>query len=219
MNAKPILFSGSMVRALLAGTKTQTRRIVEPQPTECGLEWATACGGEFAAWQDPGLRLDEWSEDGGPCQRICPYGQAGDLLWVRETWCSVDDSEFDGGEWIDYRATPKYESSHPAGWDNEPGSPDALKWRPSIHMPRSASRLTLCIADVRVERLNEISNDDALAEGIGTPLDARYAAIDGFKSLWESINGADSWVANPWVWVIKFTVIKQNIDEVLRETA
>lgn len=185
---KPILFSSDMVKALLAGTKTQTRRLVKPQP--------------------------QISHD-----IDCPYGKPGDLLWVRETWCPVDDSDFDGGEWIDYRATPKYEASHPAGWENEPDSPDALKWRPSIHMPRWASRITLRITDVRVERLQEISEADAIAEGC--PAVSLYSLdcestppSHHFRALWESINGKGSWDENPWVWAITFEVIKQNVDEV-----
>ena len=216
MNAKPILLSGSMVRALLAGNKTQTRRVIKNHPLIDG------------GFTDDYIKLPE-----NNVATDCKYGNPGDYLWVRETWCPVDDSDYDGGEWVDYRATPKYESSHPAGWDNEPGSPDALKWRPSIHMPRSASRLTLCITDIRVERLQEISEEDAKAEGAsfhdghgvghsGWRIDFGGVYVNprtAFAGLWISIYGAESWQENPWVWVIKFTVIKQNIDNVLREVA
>jgi len=87
-------------------------------------------------------------------------------LWVRETFCVVEDGKFDGERWVDYRATPRYAASHPAGWENEPDSPDALKWKPCIHMPRWASRLTLNVTDVRRQRLQDLSKDDAIGEGV-----------------------------------------------------
>lgn len=193
MNAKPILFSSSMVRALLAGTKTQTRRVIKRHPLIDG------------GFTDTYIKM--------PANYVasdCKYGVPGDFLWVRETWSSDD------GKTAWYRAD---------GETYNAGSP----WKPSIHMPRWASRLTLCIADVRVERLQEISEEDAQAEGVESPAypladggrmaydDGQWA--DGFAALWESIHGTNSWQENPWVWVIKFTVIKQNIDEVLREVA
>ena len=194
MKERPILFSAPMVRAILAGTKMQTRRVVKPQPTEGGLEWATACGGDFAAWQDPLLLLDEHSEDGGPCQRQCPYGQPGDRLWVRESFCPIypQDPHYNSGRPIeyDYRATYK----HGDRLGDLIGA--KKKWKPSIHMPRAASRITLEVTDVRVERLGDVSESDARAEGV--------QSVAEFKELWASINGPSSWGANPWVWVVSF---------------
>lgn len=117
---------------------------------------------------------------------------------------------------MDYRATPRYEASHPAGWDSAPNDAEALKWRPSIHMPRWASRILLEITDVRVERLNSIHDVDAMREGIQNLTTCSHAdfgipgvvnaqhPVRAFQLLWESIYGADSWRANPWVWVIEF---------------
>lgn len=178
MKERPILFSAPMVRAIVAGTKTQTRRIVKPGVLEDG--WPIAYAAER-----------------------CPYGAPGDRLWVRETWAKAGEV----GDDIEYRA------------DN----PDPLgaRWRPSIHMPRWASRLLLEVTAVRVERLQDISEDDACAEGVqeldGT-LDelALYArakkmgecATDSrvwFAELWDSINGTRApWASNPFVWVVSF---------------
>ena len=214
MKKRPIIFSGPMVRALLNGTKTQTRRVVKPQPTECGLEWATACGGDFAAWHDPGLMLDEHSEDGGPCQRVCPYGQPGDRLWVRETWQMAGGNT---GYW--YAATDS---------QADDGGPPVSRWAPSIYMPRAASRITLEVTGVRVERLQHISEADALSEGIerltygGLATYRNYSItddlaevspmlesqIDSYRTLWESINGPESWTKNPWVWVVEFKQVE-----------
>jgi hypothetical protein len=171
-----------MVRAILEGRKTVTRRVCKPP-----------YGGH------PGLRLPG----------RCPYGARGDRLWVRETFCPVDDREHGGPEWIDYRATPRYSAAHPAGWENDPGDPQALKWKPSIFMPRSACRIVLEIEDVRAERLHEITHDDARAEGIDVGI---VAAGDGwpnptvaFARLWDSINGKRyPWASNPWVWRVQF---------------
>lgn len=123
---------------------------------------------------------------------------------------------------MDYRATPKFEASHPAGWDCAPNDAEALKWRPSIHMPRWASRILLEITDVRVERLNAISEKDATAEGVQpagsllpdypgtflTPKGDFATAKVAFQRLWESIYGEEGWKANPWVWVISFERIE-----------
>lgn len=183
---KPILMNASMVRAILSGEKTQTRRVIKPQPTESGLEWVTACDGDFYAWQDPGLNLDEHSEEGGPCQRLCPYGQPGDTLWVRETWQMFCGANF-------YRAD----------------SPDMIGWVPSIHMPRWASRITLEIINVRAERLQEITEYDAIAEGCrhheSHIMSMATGYIATFREPWDSIYGKKyPWGLNPWVWVIKF---------------
>ncbi len=217
---RPIIFKDEMVRAILEGRKTQTRRVMKPQP-EAGLEFTPFA--PFGVVNGKGDRL------------ICRHGKPGDRLWVRETWCPVDDTELDGERWVDFRATPRYALSHPAGWDNDPDNPEALKWRPSIHMPRWASRITLEITDVRVERLQDISEEDAKAEGaqyfpnlpgmspwgqdnrwsmeqpesveqcLGT---ARYAFANYFCKLAgdasTGIHDPRPWDSNPWVWVIEF---------------
>jgi hypothetical protein len=195
MIERPILFSGGMVRAILEDRKAKTRRIVKPQPTITPLDdgrYDAAWGGRFAlVCSTPGECLSPWS----------PYGQPGDRLWVRETF-----SEFDtlNGMVCWYKA----ESDDSDYWHN-------VTWRPSIHMPRRLSRITLEIVAVRVERLNDISEEDAIAEGIERhkngawkhytePLAYCTNAKDSFRSLWEQINGTESWTANPWVWVISF---------------
>ncbi len=199
---RPILLNDEMVRAILEGWKTQTRRVIKPQPTLCersGFRWK---GYAY------GIGSDHLETQCNFARPACPQGKPGDRLWVRETWCAVDDTELDGERWVDYRATPKYSAEHPAGWENAPDSPEALKWRPSIHMPRWASRITLEITDVRVERLQDISEDDSMAEGILFEGD-QPSPRDNFSALWELINGPDSWDANPWVWVIEFKRVNQ----------
>lgn len=204
MKERPILFSGAMVRALLAGTKTQTRRVVKPQPP---------ADKQRAAWYEPGVM--GWAPPEVPSQhwhRVrCPYGRPGDRLWVRETW--MPDPPFDGtwgytawaGSRIGQIAAVPERFKHPAfcnyraSWLH--GTYD-LRWTPGIHMPRWASRITLEVTGVRVERLQEISEADAAAEGAYT--DPACPAYDAYRDVWEQINGAGSWAANPWVWVIEF---------------
>ena len=227
---RPILFSGAMVRALLTGTKTQTRRVVKPQPD-------TAHDGE-PYWFIGGYRV--WGYRPAPAVPLraggnplpCPYGQPGDRLWVRETFIqgfpvdpltdSLQQWDADGNElpkktW--YRA-----DNSDIGWIDDDGWQVNVPWKPSIHMPRAASRITLEITSVRVERLQDISEGDAVAEGIeqmpcavpDTRLWRNYDPGNGwtpslaipqnsFRSLWESINGPDSWDENPWVWVVAFS--------------
>lgn len=193
--ARPILFSGPMVRALLAGRKTQTRRIVKPQPRPlCShVEPFRGEGGGWIAGDNTGRIFH------------CPYGKPGDLLWARETW--GDDKQF-GGKL--YRAT--HEGDDPIG----------SGWRPSIHMPRSASRLTLELTGVKIERLNDISKADVIAEGIterdGGPIeDAVCGWHEPYAALWEKLNGAGSWEANPWVWALAFRVHTVNVDEFMKQ--
>ena len=194
-----------MVRALLAGTKTQTRRIVKA----LDLEWMDV---------HQGLREPDNAER-------CPYGQPGDRLWVRETFRGCRGYEVQG-----YR--PKDWGNKPIWFEADgtpPGRPDhwALRSSPSINMPRWASRITLEVTGVRVERLQDISEADARAEGIfphvrggwywlkhdssnlddWNQFDYKTAAL-AFRALWVSINGPDSWAANPWVWVIEFKRVK-----------
>lgn len=190
MRVRPIIFSTPMVQALLEGRKTQTRRIVKPQPNGGPQAEMINLGGAWGLLD--GILSGEWR---------CPYGQPGDLLWVRETYRHI---ELPPHQWdevgeceIDYRATPRkiFEGCE-------------VPWRPSIHMPRRDSRLTLRITDVRVERVQEISEADALAEGVKRSQRASDAR-DSYASLWESINGTGSWDANPWVWVIEFQRIQE----------
>lgn len=195
MKERPILFSGPMVRALLAGTKTQTRRVVKPLPITLNRETNS-------------LQVDDKNIANGRFakQVACPYGQPGARLWVRETFARIDGQT---RPWIetDYKAT--YTHGDRLG--------DSLgirkKWSPSIHMPRHASRITLEITGVRVERLQDISPDDCIAEG-AWPIAQRelgrgHEAVAAFRDLWESINGPGSWAANPWVWVLEFRLVEE----------
>lgn len=185
MKERPILFSAPMVRAILEGRKTQTRRVVKELPL-LGVPsaWCAA-----AKAQDPG-----WVHIVGDYRRFCPYGAPGDRLWVRETWCDTFAEDDDSRGGYCYAATNK--------------GPEPLRWRPSIYMPRRASRLTLEIEAVRVERLQEINADDAEKEGCGCGVnDETGGPVARFKTLWESINGPGSWNANHWVWVIQFKKI------------
>lgn len=206
--ARPILFSGPMVCAILEGRKSQTRRVVKPQPpAECGIHYMI--GNE--SWlpvEKRGPLRHSWEAWGGPLYESrpaghmcgnhavrCPYGVPGDRLWVRESWYSPPRPLNDC---LGYVADGDY----PHGM--------AYRVRPSIHMPRCASRITLEITGVRVERLQDISEADCIAEGVETlgrdiGREAPYdAAKLKYASLWESINGPGSWDANPFVWVIEF---------------
>lgn len=210
MIERPILFSAPMVRALLAGTKTQTRRVVKPQPCAAVTSVYLPFRDEPNNWHGYGDDLIRWLGR-------CPYGQPGDLLWGRESWrvCGGREYEYQQDRCrVMYRATHE-EDGFPLGWES-------YKWRPSIHMPRWASRITLEVTGVRVERLQDISEADAIAEGIERAVIGddwrRYsdAASElaglppcvtpraSYQSLWESINGPGSWDANPWVWVVEF---------------
>ncbi|CAM8502773.1 hypothetical protein KVG90_21635 [Klebsiella pneumoniae] len=222
MRERPIIFNADMVRAVLDGRKTQTRRMLTPHHLK--MIDAAASSGECHPLESGRQHANSQSY----YREWCPFGAVDDRLWVRETFCPVND---DGEKWIDYRATPRFEQSHPAGWDCEPKDPEALKWRPSIHMPCWASRITLEITGVRVERLQDISEVDAKAEGLaeitkdgslfkfGIPDRDGYPGTDdrgwpwhewerspigAYSKLWQSIYSADSWQANPWVWVIEF---------------
>jgi hypothetical protein len=181
MKERPILFSGEMVRAILDGRKTQTRRIMKPQPDLSMLHVEEEMQNGQGGWE--GLAGD-----------ACPHGQPGDRLWVRETFAQVGTPGTLSG-YVRYKADEKAAL----------GAYGCQKWRPSIFMPRRASRIILEITDVRVERVQGISNADALAEGINRPIDNRYP-IDEFRALWDSINAKRGfgWYVNPWVWVIGF---------------
>lgn len=203
MKERPILFSSPMVRAILEGRKTQTRRVIADQendwasvhPDGSGLGWiAWAPKPETAAFTVKAYP----GEDGFKC----PHGVPGDRLWVRETWLDISEHGFDAGGGEHFYNKVAYRAS------NDPvtnGSP----WRPSIFMPRWASRITLEITGVRVQRVQEISEEDANAEGVvpavpTVKLLGEYRVA--YKHLWDSLNAKRGygWDKNPWVWVIEF---------------
>lgn len=200
MKERPILFNGPMVRAILDGRKTQTRRILKAQPFAV----------ETSAFGPPHVC---WSENEMPCFEPldCPYGQPGDRLWVRETWCcKMDDGNFvydaKGEHECYYAATEKDHITKDDGNGGvafrEDGT-EASPWVSPLFMPRWASRITLEVTAVRVERLNDISPDDCRAEGMpkdNNDIGVRYA----YGQFWNQINGPGSWHLNPWVWVITF---------------
>ncbi|EAT9131611.1 hypothetical protein FCP47_14565 [Salmonella enterica] len=191
-----------MVRAILEGRKTQTRRVL-------------------ATYQDAVKFCPEWDVNGKQIFIVlgekdhtgmnpvitaipCPFGQPGDRVWVRETF-RVHSRATDVATLV-YRASVQNswtEQTHrvPVAVCNKPATPE--KWTPSIHMPRWASRITLEITGVRVERLNSITESDAEAEGV-TDTGFGDLLVDGYRYLWKSIYGEESWAANPWVWVIEF---------------
>ncbi|NGP19155.1 hypothetical protein [Devosia aurantiaca] len=209
MADRPILFSGPMVRALLAGTKTQTRRALNPQPFLEDGSWKVQWGKVLRCWQE------------GRNPQIIPNWlriSVGDRLYVREhwfTWGIFDDlapSKLTGTEGVSYIA------------DGHEG-PRAGRFRQGMHMPRWASRLTLKVTDVRVERLQDCSEADAIAEGVeqysssiklSHPFNPDWKGIyrEGYAELWNSINGAGAWEANPWVAAYTFTVVRENIDQI-----
>lgn len=193
-NSKPILFSTEMVRAILAGRKTQTRRIVKPLKGKLKIS-----AGHIEVINN----MIEMMPDKTPSTPIIflqnqaiklPYGKIGDKLCVRETWALPQNKE---GDDIGYQYKADYTD----------GS-ELWKWHPSIHMPKEACRLFLKIKSIRVEKLKDISEADAFDEGV-------YAAPGWglsqarFKDLWEKINGRGSWKKNPWVWVIEFKRVER----------
>jgi len=198
MRERPILFGGEMVRAILGGRKTQTRRVINPQP-----EWQlTAPRVVDGKWLFGSIALgytqDVWR---------CPYGKPGDHLWVRETWAAsmmVDD-------WKPSEIVPEDVSWwYKAGEPHHVWEGDAQgKWRPSIFMPRWASRITLEVTAVRVERVQDTKPIDALKEGIEVGDDYGPEYVARFARLWDEINAKRgyAWDNNPWVWVVEFEVV------------
>lgn len=193
---RPIIFSGPMVRAIRDGRKTQTRRIIKPHPVDVVtfLTRDNSPTGEYGLCFHPRVVSKRMQ---------CPYGVPGDRLWVRETWAyryNDDGAPVSPTQYL-YAATDS--------WDG--------RRVPSIHMPRCASRVLLEITDVRAQRVQEISEEDAIAEGVscaggiwfgaGEPREAPRAA---FAALWDSINAKRGfgWVVNPWVWAISFKVVE-----------
>jgi hypothetical protein len=242
---RPILFSGPMVRALLDGSKTQTRRVMKRQPPAViqdgylpKVYWPARDKHMSSRGDRAYLQFEQPGEyDGRHIMKDgygfeCPHGQPGDRLWVRESGVisklrgvlekpglfrhDVSTTPTIGDYWVE-------ETRAPGASYNVAGCPRSsallsygAKACPSIHMPRWASRITLEVTGVRVERLQDISEQDAIAEGIGkTPagfwstygrsgVDGTYSPRSSFRCLWESINGAESWDADPWVWVVEF---------------
>lgn len=193
MTERPILFSAPMVRAIRDGSKTQTRRAFSERMIK--LMGHAADAGEVSRFIENGFLQPN---DASYIVDFCPYGQPGDRLWVREACADI-------GPRLTYRA------------DTDDGAHCKVKrWTPSIHMPRWASRILLEIASVRVERLNDISEVDSISEGIERKgdmmwslygqahVDRTYSPRASFRALWSSINGAASWDANPFVWVVEF---------------
>ena len=213
MKARPILFNTDMVKAILAGQKTQTRREAK------NIFAAPRFRSGWKAVRPDGRAAISTDAPAGMLGEACPFGQPGDLLYVRETFAICDDNSIHDGGAI-------YLASDPCGAD---------RWKPSIHMPRWASRLTLEITDVRVERLQDISEEDARSEGIQskpgiaviegkqTPSPAYFVGglhpegspSEAFRSLWSSIYS--NWHTNPWVWVVEYKVHHCNVDALLRE--
>lgn len=206
---RPILFSAPMVRAILAGTKTQTRRVIKDQSIGERYSHPKDDGSIHLEWQgDPCCGSGVWNVPEYSGTALCPYGLIGDRLWVREAFsgphCMGDapPSKWGACSRIWYWA------------DGNPAGGDWTKPKPSIHMPRWASRITLEVTGVRVERLQAISEADALAEGIvetcggyGLPGGSHFHSVDpreSYWSLWEAINGPGSVQADPWVWVVEF---------------
>jgi hypothetical protein len=201
---RPILFSGSMVRAILNDSKTQTRRIVKPQPS-ADMKAAYLDGdSNWVFWSEPvGEEVaKQWYPPGSDRGIKCPYGKVGDRLWVRETWRpAMSDSH----ECYAYKADDSYRCGYKPESEIDPS---AVKWKPSIHMPRSVSRITLEITEIRIEQLQDISEEDAKAEGV-PPFDWNdgwsLRPVPAFTKLWDSINGTKyPWSSNPWVWCMNF---------------
>lgn len=210
MKERPILFSGSMVRALLAGTKTQTRRICKPAMAH-NLSHVV----EVPDPQERGQVYNgtTFGDEEGAIQFTSPYGGVRDRLWVREShWWFKDECDHETGYYppaltaddVEYRAD---------------GESTRHGWRPSIHMPRWACRILLEITSVRVERLQDINQADAQAEGappshpsidqISREFGYHDFPRSWYAQLWEEINGPGSWDANPWVWVVEFKRVQQ----------
>ncbi|MGL6245665.1 hypothetical protein [Pseudomonas sp.] len=243
MKERPILFNAPMVRALLNCTKSQTRRVVKPVGSDDGFVLLDYGQGPWPYRSDDGdsamrtvkrsgkLYLDE-------TPHACPCGRPGDLLWVKETFKPIASGEVKNG-YGEVRYGYAYKVDSAVRWNEHQtiihdltGQPETgpmqfqpRPWKPSIHMPRRASRILLEITGVRVERLNSISEEDCWAEGIEEVMhdfdEASQFAMSKrlgcsfedakplFAQLWESINGPRSWEANPWVWVVEFRRIEK----------
>lgn len=197
MKEHPIIFSTEMVKAIIEDRKTQTRRIIMPQPDDSGLhdhtKFPMSLQSELTDW---------WGtvEENGESKKFnCRYGKPGDILWVRETW-NTD------GDFIDYKADMWNDI---ASWAFSPPG-----WKPSIHMPRKACRIFLEVTNIRVERVQDITEDDAKKEGFREIDDPgagnQYFAWELFEKYWNKLNEKRGygWGKNPWVWVVEFKKIE-----------
>lgn len=226
MKERPILFSAPMVQAILDGTKSQTRRVVK-LPKELSTGDLASARPDKLFGVTPGLHVPMPDEDESVQRLRNPWGWPDpSRLWVRETFCLENTYDYhgdhvdpndgrpiqkhenvDGSYWLipHYRATEPEPHIVPYRCDADD---DKTRWTPSIFMPRWASRITLEITGVHVERLQEITRGDCMAEGCPFPNIAKTTDPCGwFSDLWQSINGPGSWEINPWVWVIEFRVI------------
>lgn len=210
MKERPILFSGPMVRAILADRKKVTRRVLKPQPEQSDI---------IVAWRWYGRTFaGGWSLNGTPPASMlkdCPYGQPGDRLWVKETWRPRASRRAVGWD-VTYAADGQTLLADlamvPATW-RRPKAAETGNVTP-LHMPRWASRLTLEVVSVKVERLHGITEEEARAEGVEPKRGAGAAVIQagpfhlshvvGFRELWCDLNGTASWDADPWVWRVEF---------------
>lgn len=208
MCEKPILFSTEMVRAILDGRKCQTRRVIKPQPPDKAGKIVMLGVDELS----PGFITETTLVAAGSDWGLKAPWQPGDVLWVRETWgiLNLDYHPINVGN-PNYPVIYVYKADHITGNDG----PERIKWRPSIHMPKSAARIWLEVTNVRVERVQEITAHECILEGISsedvlynTPVSGDFAqyTINQFKNLWNSINAKRGygWDSNPWVWVISF---------------
>ena len=215
-NVRPIIYCGEMVRAILEGRKTQTRRVINFSNSDIVPEYARSFVCKVAGvWEASDV-------NGYPMGFVrCPYGEADDHLWVRETWGAVSKTEDPAPIEeckVEYRADlPPGCTDQPGGWPTEDarGYSEAPHWKPSISMPRWASRITLEVMDVRVERLQDISEEDILREGVSPVLSiglmsSKSYNTESFKTEWDIINAKRgySWDSNPWVWVISFKPVE-----------
>ncbi|HCE8859447.1 TPA: hypothetical protein NHV36_004673 [Klebsiella michiganensis] len=236
MTERGMIFNSEMVRAILDGRKTQTRRIVKPQPDISSKDNLSG------VWLDKplnGLLLPKIQD----IAIHCPFGMSGDQIWVRETWATLGNEDGCCVDWEDnlckgdersaariYRASCEQRPGDYSLWsipDDAYWKPHTKDhkfegaWRPSIHMPRWASRILLEITNVRVEQLNVISERDAQAEGVAklqggfwqhyqpSWTQHQLSARGSFVTLWKSIYGEESWNSNPWVWVIEFKRLEE----------
>jgi hypothetical protein len=204
---QPILFSAPMVRAILEGRKVQTRRVMKPQP---GDDWNPEVGICAYEWKGSGEPGPDFfgAGDEDECYK-CPYGAPGDRLWVRETFCPVYHGSY---EPLPKGRMPTSEHEAVIVYRTTPAADEYDgHWRPSIFMPRWPSRITLEITEVRVQRVQEISEEDAVAEGTGQWAMETNAILtcetmrDAYRKLWDSINIKKyPWESNPWVWALSF---------------
>lgn len=199
---RPILFNADMVRAIRDGHKTQTRRILDIEhPAVTGF---VPNGPHYWKGTAKSDKVIQQYISTFPYTVKCPFGVVGDQLWVRETFAVYGDEEMH---------TIHYRADHP-----EHEGRKGMGYKPSIHMPRWASRLLLEITDIRVERLNAISKEDAAKEGFdyskhSSAVEQGFAvgARTNFRHTWQGVYGEDSWTKNPWVWVIDFKVLARGM--------